>query len=318
MLKRFFSAADVPDVQLLIDKAISYKHSPFADNTLGKQKTIGLVFFNPSLRTRLSSQKAAQNLGMNVMLVNAGTESWKMEFEDGAIMNGTTVEHIKEGAAVLGEYCDIIAVRSFASLTDREQDYREEIILKTEQYSGRPLISLESATRHPLQSLADMMTIREIIKKANPRITLSWAPHPKALPQAVANSFLEWAQRYGAEITITHPPGYELSEEFTSGIRPEYNQQTAFENADIVYAKNWSSYENYGASLAHNENWIITKKKMDATNNASLLHCLPVRRNVEIADDALDNVNSRVIQQAGNRVWAAQAVIGDILTELGK
>lgn len=314
MLKRFCSVADAPDVNHLIDKALEYKYNPFSDELLGKRKTIGLVFFNPSLRTRLSTQKAARNLGMDIMVINAGTENWSIEFGDGAIMSGATVEHVREGAAVLGEYCDIIAVRAFAGLTDREKDYREEIISKIERFSGRPIISLESATRHPLQSLADMVTIREIMGKHRPRIVLTWAPHPKALPQAVANSFLEWAEMYGADITISHPEGYELSEEFTRGITVEYQQEKAFENADIIYAKNWSSYHNYGATPPVEQNWIITQKKLQITNNAALLHCLPTRRNVEIADDALDGNNAKIIQQAGNRVWAAQAVISEILS----
>jgi len=312
-MKRFFSVHDCADMHALIDKALIYKKHPFADDDAGKKKTLGLVFFNASLRTRLSTQKAAQNLGLNVMVINAGTESWKMEFEDGTIMGGTTVEHIKEGAAVLGEYCDIIGVRSFAELQNRENDYSEEVFHKIEHYSQRPVISLESATRHPLQSLTDMITIREIMGEKKPRIVLTWAPHPKALPQAVANSFLEWSKVYGADIIMTHPEGYELSDEFAKDIPIEYNQEKALEGADIVYAKNWSAYHEYGAVLKSDREWIINAEKMSLTNNGALLHCLPTRRNYELADNVLDNPCSHVIQQASNRVWAAQAVLSDIL-----
>lgn len=312
-MKRFFSVNDVENVHSLIDKALIYKKRPYTDDDIGHRKTIGLLFFNSSLRTRLSTQKAAQNLGMNLMVINAGTESWKMEFGDGTIMGGTTVEHIKEGAAVLGEYCDIIGVRAFAELTDRETDYREEVIHKIERYSHKPIISLESATRHPLQSFADMITIKEIMADKKPKVVVTWAPHPKALPQAVTNSFLEWCKVYGADITLTHPEGYELDEQFTENTTIEYNQQKAFAGADIVYAKNWSAYNNYGAVLRTDREWMVTAEKMALTHNAAFMHCLPTRRNYEIADDVLDSENSRVIQQAGNRVWAAQTIISEIL-----
>lgn len=312
-MKRFFSIHDVSDIHTLIEKALINKKHPFANDDIGRRKTIGLLFFNSSLRTRLSSQKAAQNLGMNIMVINAGTESWKMEFGDGTVMGGTTVEHIKEGAAVLGEYVDIIGVRAFAELADRDKDYAEEVIHKVEQYSQKPVISLESATRHPLQSFADMITIREIMGERKPKVAVTWAPHPKALPQAVTNSFLEWCKAYGSEITLTHPEGYELSSEFTDGVHIEYDQEKALENADIVYAKNWSAYNEYGAVLRTDREWMVTAKKMARTNNAAFLHCLPTRRNFEISDDVLDSEYSRVIQQAGNRIWAAQTVISEIL-----
>ncbi len=328
-MKQFFSVHDITDLRSTIDQALRLKAHPYAHDTIGKHKTLGLLFFNPSLRTRLSSQKAAHNLGMDCLVINAGTESWKMEFRDGAVMNTDTVEHIKEGAAVLGEYCDIIGVRSFAGLTDRDQDECEEVLHSVQQYSGRPIISLESALRHPLQSLADCITIEEIRQKESvdkPKIVLTWAPHPKALPQAVPNSFAEWMNRsveeLGYDFVITHPPGYELSKEFSGTAQIIYNQHEALADADVIYVKNWSAYDPYGAILPeynppHVEcpaEWTITLDKLTQTRNAKVLHCLPTRRNVEIADDVLDSPHAMVIQEAGNRVFAMQTVLSTMLS----
>jgi N-succinyl-L-ornithine transcarbamylase len=330
-MKQFFSAHDITDLRSALDRALHIKAQPYEHGTFGKHKTLGLLFFNPSLRTRLSSQKAAQNLGMECLVINAGTESWKMEFREGAIMDTDTVEHIKEGAAVLGEYCDIIGVRSFAGLTNREHDEREEVLHSVQKYSGKPIISLESALRHPLQSFADCITIEEIRAEraiAKPKVVLTWAPHPKALPQAVPNSFAEWMNRAHAElgydIVIAHPPGYELSEEFSGGATIVHNQQEALDSADVVYVKNWSSYQNYGAILPEYNppyvqcpaDWTLTRSKLTHTRNAKVLHCLPTRRNVEIADDVLDSTHSAVIQEAGNRVVAMQTVLVSMLNSM--
>lgn len=315
-MRRFFSVHDVPDVELLTQQALSIKQSPFLYEYLGRHKTLGLVFFNSSLRTRISTQKAAHNLGMNVMVMNVGTETWKLEFGDGAIMNLDTVEHVKEGAAVLGQYCDVLGVRAFAGLQDKHADYAEEVFHKIEQYSGVPVVSLESATRHPLQSLADLMTIRELQTNTRPKVVLSWAPHPKALPQAVPNSFAEWMLRSDVELVITHPQGYELAPEFTKGATVLHDQADALHNADFVYPKNWSSYTEYGKVLHQDSSWMFTAEKLRLTNNAKVMHCLPTRRNVEIADDVLDSASSVVIHEAANRVWAAQAVLYKILEQI--
>lgn len=330
-MDQFFSAHDIPNLRQALDEAQRIKQFPFEHETLGKHKTLGLLFFNPSLRTRLSSQKAAHNLGLQCMVVNAGTESWKMEFRDGAVMDADTVEHIKEGAAVLGEYCDIIGVRSFAGLTDREQDEHEEVLHKVQQYSGRPIISLESALRHPLQSFADCITMEELCKErqiTKPKIVLTWAPHPKALPHAVPNSFAEWMNRAVQELhyefVITHPPGYELAKEFSGSTPIVYSQAEAMEGADFIYVKNWSSYQTYGATLpqynpptvACPAEWTLTLDKLRTTRQAKVLHCLPTRRNVEIADDVLDSDHSVVIREAGNRVVAMQTILQRMLATL--
>lgn len=312
-MRQFLSVADVSDVSSIVQEALALKHAPHTHDKLGNHKTLGLLFFNASLRTRVSTQKAAQNLGMNVIVVNVGTESWKLEFGEGVVMEGDTVEHIKEGAAVLGQYCDILGVRAFAGLTDREMDYSENIMCKIIRYAGVPVLSLESATRHPLQSLTDLMTITELCQKPRPKVVLTWAPHPKALPQAVPNSFAEWMRCADVEFVITHPEGYELATEFAGDVPVLYNQDEALAGADFVYPKNWSSYRNYGAVLSQNRNWTLTAAKLLQTNAAKVLHCLPTRRNVEIADDVLDSPSSVVIQEAGNRVYAAQAVLKRML-----
>jgi N-succinyl-L-ornithine transcarbamylase len=311
-MKNFTSVHDVNNIKTLVQTALESKKNPFASE-IGKNKTLGLLFFNPSLRTRLSTQKAANNLGMSIMSMDLNAHGWKLEFEDGAIMNSDKAEHIKEGAAVISQYCDVIGVRTFPTLTDREKDYQELILNQFIKYATVPVISLESATRHPLQSLTDLMTIREHQKTERPKVVLTWAPHPKALPQAVANSFAEWMISADMDLTITHPKGYELSSDFVENTPVEYNQAKAFENADFVYAKNWSSFNDYGKIIKPKENWMITAEKMTLTNDAYFMHCLPVRRNVVVADEVIDSKKSLVIQQSNNRTFAAQAVLRNLL-----
>jgi N-succinyl-L-ornithine transcarbamylase len=313
-LRNFISVNDVPDLQALVQEALRQKKSPYAEKKLGENKTLGLLFFNASLRTRLSTQKAAQNLGMQVMVMNVSQDGWALEMEEGVVMDGDKAEHVKEAAAVIGQYCDIIGVRAFPSLTDKAKDYQEEAINQFVRYAGVPLISLESATRHPLQSLADLVTIEELKKTARPKVVLTWAPHPKALPQAVPNSFAEWMNKADVDFVITHPEGYELDTEFSGDAYITQNQKEAFEGADFIYAKNWSSFNEYGKILSKDKSWTVTADKMKLTHDAKFMHCLPVRRNMIVEDAVLDGPSSVVIQQAGNRVWAAQAVIKQILT----
>ncbi|MDJ1470031.1 N-acetylornithine carbamoyltransferase [Cytophagaceae bacterium DM2B3-1] len=315
-MKNFISLADVSDPKALVQEAIQLKKNPFADKALGKNKTIGLLFFNSSLRTRLSTQKAAQNLGMEVMVMNVNQDSWGLEMMDGVVMNGDKAEHVKEAAAVIGQYCDIIAVRSFAELKDRNADYQEIVINKFKQYAGVPIVNLESATRHPLQSLADCITIEEYKTKPRPKVVLTWAPHFKSLPQAVANSFSEWMNISDVDFVVTHPEGYELAPEFVGNAKVIYDQREAFEGADFIYTKNWSSYKNYGKVLTQNPDWMITMDKMLLTDNGKFMHCLPVRRNLKVTDEVLDSPQSIVIPQAGNRVWSAQVVLKQILSGL--
>lgn len=314
-MRNFLSVDDVPSVKNLIQKAIEYKKNPFADKTLGKGKTLGMLFLNPSLRTRVSTQVAARNLGMEVIIFNIDKEGWQLEFTDGVVMNGSTTEHVKEAAAVLGQYFNILSIRTFPSLKDKQEDCSERVINQFVKYAGVPVLSLESATLHPLQSLADLATIEETFKeKRRPKVVMSWAPHVKALPQAVPNSFAQWMNAWGeAEFVITHPEGYELDEKFSGSARIEYNQDKAFAGADFVYVKNWSSYKEYGKIINSDRAWMITQQKLQHTNNARVMHCLPVRRNVVIEDSVLDGPNSIVVQQAGNRVWAAQAVLSEML-----
>ncbi len=316
----FSSVNDVTDLKKFIDEALILKADPFSNKSLGKDKTIGLVFLNPSLRTRLSTQKAALNLGMNVMVMNLDKEGWALETEDGVVMNGTTVEHIREAAAVMGEYCDILGFRSFPKLQDREEDYSESLFNKFVKFSGVPVVSLESATLHPLQSFADLITIEEHKKTAKPKVVLTWAPHVKALPQAVPNSFAEWMCKAQAEgmidFVITHPEGFELAEKFTPGATIITDQDEALKDADFVYVKNWSSYHDYGKTLPGAESWMMTNKKLAGTNDAKVMHCLPVRRDYELSSEILDGPNSIVIKEAGNRTWAAQAVLKKMLEAL--
>jgi N-succinyl-L-ornithine transcarbamylase len=312
-MKHFINPADVPNVKELIEEGLTQKANPLACRNLGKDKTLVLLFFNSSLRTRLSTQKAAMNLGMNVMVMNVGSDGWQLEFEDGAVMNGGKAEHIKEAAAVVGQYADIIGVRSFPGLEDRDADYAELVIESFRKLAGVPIINLESATRHPCQSLADLITIEELKTKARPKVVLTWAPHLRALPQAVGNSFAEWLNLTDYDFVITNPEGYDLSPDYRGNAKVTHNQAEAFEGADFIYAKNWSSYEQYGQILPGNEDWIISVEKMKLTDNAKFMHCLPVRRGVIVEDAVIDSPNSVVIQQAGNRVWSVQAAMKKIL-----
>ncbi|MFM6947912.1 MAG: acetylornithine carbamoyltransferase [Aquirufa sp.] len=309
----FTSVKDAYNLENLVKEALLMKKSPNSDRTLGKHKTMGLLFFNSSLRTRLSTQKAAQNLGMDVMVMNVGADSWQLEMNEGVIMNGDKAEHISEAAAVIGQYCDIVGVRSFPGLLNREEDYSEKVLNQFIKYTGKPIVSLESATRHPLQSLTDLITIQEYKKVDRPKVVLTWAPHVKALPQCVPNSFAEWMNYADVDFTIAHPKGYELAPEFSGNAKICYDPKEAFEGADFIYAKNWSSYEDYGKILNSDPAWMVSMEKMKLTNDAKFMHCLPVRRNVVVEDAVLDSEHSIVIQQAGNRVWAAQTVIKEIL-----
>ncbi|CAN5231826.1 acetylornithine carbamoyltransferase [soil metagenome] len=315
-MKNFISADDVADIDALVKLALELKSNPYAHQDLGKNKIMGLIFFNPSLRTRLSTQKAATNLGMSVMAMNFDREGWALETEEGVVMDGNKAEHMKEGAAVIGQYCDIIGVRSFPGLTDREKDYQDIIIKGFAKYSGVPVVNLESAVVHPLQSLTDLVTIEELKKAERPKVVLSWAPHVKSLPQAVPNSFAQWMNRVNIDFVITHPPGYELASQYAAEAKIEYNQDEAFKGADFIYAKNWSSYQNYGKILNREASWTISKEKMSLTNNAKFMHCLPVRRNLVVNDEVIDSENSVVIQQAGNRLYAAQAVLKILLDKI--
>lgn len=313
-MKRFFSIDDIANLDAFIQEAIQIKKTPLQKSELGKGKTLGLVFLNSSLRTRLSTQKAAQNLGLNTIVLNANQEAWTWEFEDGAIMNGGTVEHIKDAAQVLSQYCDIIGIRCFAGLANKEEDTSEKIFSLFEKYATVPLISLESATLHPLQSLADCITIEEqkpLNKK--PKVVLTWAPHIKSIPHAVGNSFAQWMNKTDCEFVITHPKGYELDPKFTQHATIEYNQEVALQDADFVYIKNWSSFEEYGKILETTNDWMLTNEKLKVTNNAKIMHCLPVRRNVEVSDEVLDSENALIYQQANNRTYAAQIVLQKIL-----
>ncbi len=319
-MKQFISAHDVTDINALVAKALKYKDNPYIDKQLGFQKRIGLLFLNPSLRTRLSTQVAAQNLGMEPIVFNVDKEGWALEFTEGAIMNGTTVEHIKDAAPILGNYFDMLCIRTFPGLVNQQEDYSEKIIHQFIQYAGVPIVSLESATLHPLQSLTDIITIKESIalnsalQNKRPKVVLTWAPHIKSIPQCVSNSFSQWVNAWGeADFVITHPEGYDLASQFTNGATITHHQEEALQDADFVYVKNWSSYEPYGQVLSKDENWMMTNQKLALTHNAKVMHCLPVRRNVELSDEILDGANSLVTKQASNRVWAAQAVLASIL-----
>lgn len=313
-MKNFISVHDVSDINALAAKALSYKADPFQHRQLGANKRIGLLFLNPSMRTRLSTQIAAQNLGMEAIVFNVGQEGWTLEFEDEAIMSGSTVEHVKDAAPVMGKYFDILCIRTFPSLRNREEDYSELFINQFIKYAGIPVVSLESATLHPLQSLTDIITIKEVLQTKRPKIVLTWAPHIKPLPQCVANSFSQWVNAWGqADFVITHPEDYELSEQFTSGATITHNQDEALRDADFVYVKNWSTYNDYGKIYNNDPAWMLTLDKLALTNNAKVMHCLPVRRNVELSDEVLDSANSIVTQQASNRVWAAQAVLSEMI-----
>lgn len=314
-MQHFTAVSDVSDYQAMVQQAAACKATPLKWKEIGLGKTIGLIFFNPSLRTRLSTQKAAANLGLQCIVMNIGSDGWQLEFEDGAIMDGGTAEHVKDAAAVMGRYCDIIGLRSFPSLLDREKDYEDTVLKAFMQYAGVPILSLESAIRHPLQSLADMLTIEEQKTVEKPKIVLSWAPHPRALPQAVANSFAEWMRESDYDLIITHPEGYDLAAPFFAGHTVTYDQNEALKDADFVYVKNWSSYRQYGQILSQDPAWTITPEKMALTNQGKFMHCLPVRRNVIVSDAVIDSPQSIVLDQAENRVYAAQAAILSLLTK---
>ena len=317
-MKNFISVSDVADINLLAEKALAYKANAYKNKYLGAGKRIGLLFLNPSMRTRLSTQLAAQNLGMDAIVFNVDKDGWKLEFEEEAIMSGDTVEHVKDAAPVMGNYFDILAIRTFPSLKNKEDDYSELYINQFIKYAGIPVISLESSTLHPLQSLTDIITIREDLnsfpRNKKPKIVLTWAPHVKALPQCVANSFAQWVNAWGeADFVITHPEDYELDEKFTKGATITHNQDEALKDADYVYVKNWSTYTDYGKVFCNDPEWMLTTEKLQLTNKARVMHCLPVRRNVELSDEILDSSSSLITTEAANRVWAAQAVISEIL-----
>ena len=307
-MKKFTSVHDVPDPQALVQEAIALKANPFVDDELGKHKTLVMLFFNPSLRTRLSTEKAGLNLGMSVISMNA-TEGWQLEFQDQVVMNTDKAEHIREAAGVISQYADVIGIRTFPTLSDRERDYADFVMNRFVELASVPILSLESAIRHPLQSLADAVTIEEFKNKKRPKVVLTWAPHPRALPQAVANSFIEWMQVMDVDLTITHPPGYELNPQFVQDVPVEYDQRKAFEGADFIYCKNWSSYQEYGQILNQDPDWMVTMEKMNRTDHGKFMHCLPVRRNVKVEDSVLDSPISLVLQQANNRTFAAQVVL---------
>ncbi|MCL4116004.1 UNVERIFIED_CONTAM: hypothetical protein GTU68_054625 [Idotea baltica] len=309
-MRNYLSIKDIDSLTDWVAEARELKNNPRQLNNLGKNKTIGLLFFNNSLRTRLSTQKAAMNLGLEVIVMNFGSEGWALEYADGTIMNEGTSEHIKEAAQVVSQYCDIVAIRAFANLKDKEKDEAEQVLNGFKKYANIPVVNMESSVGHPLQALADAITLDENNSKSKPKIVLSWAPHPKALPHAVANSFVEMMQLQNADFVITHPEGYELDKTITKDVTIEHDQNKALENADFVYVKNWSSYLNYGKIDNQDSNWMITKKKL---GDAKFMHCLPVRRNVVVADEVLDSKQSLVIEQANNRTYAAQIVLKKIL-----
>ncbi len=314
-MKHFTSVHDIGDLQTALQKAKFVKENPFADQHFGKNKTLMLIFFNSSLRTRLSTQKAGMNLGMNVIVLDINQGAWKLETERGVVMDGDKPEHILEAIPVMGAYCDVIGVRSFAQFESKADDYNEVILNQFIQYSGKPVFSMEAATRHPLQSFADLITIEEYKKTARPKVVLTWAPHPRALPQAVPNSFAEWMNAADYEFVITHPEGYELDEKFVGNAVVEYDKEKAYKNADFIYAKNWAAYRdpNYGKILSTDKSWTIDSQKMALTNNAYFMHCLPVRRNMIVTDEVIESAQSIVIPEAANRVVSAQTVLKEIL-----
>ncbi len=312
----FTSVYDLPDLKEAVQIAREIKTNPYGYQHLGKNKTMVLIFFDSSLRTRLSTQKAAMNLGMNTMVLNVSQDGWSLETELGVVMDGDKPEHLREAIPVIGTYCDVIGVRAFARFESKEDDYQEKILKQFIDFAGVPIVSMEAATRHPLQSFADLITIEEFKQKARPKVVLSWAPHPKALPQAVPNSFVEWMRQTDYELVVTHPEGYELAPEFMGDVQLEYNQDKAFEGADFIYAKNWSAYGQYGKILSKDRDWTVTMEKMKLTNNAKFMHCLPVRRNMIVSDEVLDSDLSIVVKEAENRVYSAQTVLKMILENL--
>ncbi|MFD2530984.1 N-acetylornithine carbamoyltransferase [Gracilimonas halophila] len=317
-MNSFLSIKDVENLPGLVKDALEIKKNPNMYKELGRNRSMCLIFLNPSLRTRLSSQKAAFNLGLNTAVLDVGSQGWKLEFEDGIVMDGDKAEHIKEAAAVIGSYFDVVAIRAFAKLEDRAEDYSEQVMESFKKYCPAPVINMESSTGHPLQAFTDLITIEEYKTVERPKVVLTWAPHPKALPQAVANSFSRWMLEAEFDLTVTHPEGYELVDEAVGNAKVEYDQQKAFKDADFVYAKNWSSYHEYGKVLSTDPSWMVTSKKMSLTKNGKFMHCLPVRRNVIVEDTVLDSDQSLVIQQAANRVISMQTVLKNILEGLKK
>ena len=317
-MRNFISVKDIGNLDAAVKEALEIKSDRYRYCELGKNKTLMMVFFNSSLRTRLSTQKAALNLGMNVIVLDINQGAWKLETERGVIMDGDKPEHILEAIPVMGSYCDVIGVRSFARFENKEDDYNEVILNQFIKHSGRPVFSMEAATRHPLQSFADLITIEEHKSKARPKVVLTWAPHPKALPQAVPNSFAEWMNATDYEFVITHPKGYELDPAFVGNARVEYDQIKAFEGADFIYAKNWSAYtgDNYGKVLSTDREWTVSERQMAVTNNAHFMHCLPVRRNMIVTDDVIESPRSLVIPEAANREISATVVLKRILEGL--
>ncbi|MGL5635777.1 MAG: N-acetylornithine carbamoyltransferase [Bacteroidales bacterium] len=317
-MKHFTNVKDLGNLELALKEAFEIKKDRFKFSELGKNKTLLMIFFNSSLRTRLSTQKAAMNLGMNTMVLDINQGAWKLETERGVVMDGDKPEHILEAIPVMGSYCDVIGVRAFATFEDKDQDYKETIISQFIKYSGKPVFSMEGATRHPLQSFADLITIEEFKTKPRPKVVLTWAPHPKALPQAVANSFAEWMNETDYDFVITHPHGYELDPQFVGKAKVEYDQRKAFEGADFIYAKNWSAFEdpNYGQVLSEDRDWTVDAEKMALTDNAYFMHCLPVRRNMIVTDDVIESDRSIVIPEAANREISAQVVLKRILESL--
>lgn len=314
-MKKFTCVQDIGNLDVAVAEALEIKKNRYNFSELGKNRTLLMIFFNSSLRTRLSTQKAAMNLGMNVMVLDVNQGAWKLETERGVVMDGDKAEHLLEAIPVMGSYCDIIGVRSFAGLTNKEEDYNERVIEQFIKYSGRPVFSMEAATRHPLQSFADLITIREYSTTPRPKVVLTWAPHPRALPQAVPNSFAEWMNAADVDFIITHPRGYELDKAFVGNAKIEYDQNEALKGADFVYAKNWSAYtgDNYGKVLSTDRSWTIDKEKMALTNNAYFMHCLPVRRNMIVTDDVIESERSIVIPEAANREISAQTVLKRML-----
>lgn len=317
-MKKFTTVGDIGPLDKALAEAALIKKDRFAFTDLGKNKTLMMIFFNSSLRTRLSTQKAAMNLGMNVIVLDVNQGAWKLETERGVIMDGDKAEHLLEAIPVMGSYCDIIGVRSFAGLKDKKEDYEERVIEQFIKYSGRPVFSMEAATRHPLQSFADLITIEEFKTKTRPKVVMTWAPHPRALPQAVPNSFAEWMNVTDYDFVITHPHGYELDPLFTGNARIEYDQRKAFESADFIYAKNWSAYTdpNYGKILSTDRDWTVDEEKMALTDNAFFMHCLPVRRNMIVTDGVIESDRSIVIPEAANREISAQVVLKRLLEGL--
>ena len=317
-MKKFTCVADIGNLKEAVQEALEVKRDRFAYTHLGKNKTLLMLFFNSSLRTRLSTQKAAMNLGMNVMVLDVNQGAWKLETERGVIMDGDKPEHLLEAIPVMGSYCDIIGIRSFAQFRDKAEDYEERILEQFMRYSGRPVFSMEAATRHPLQSFADLITIEEHKTVARPKVVLTWAPHPKALPQAVPNSFAEWMNAADYDFVITHPGGYELDPQFVGHAKVEYDQRKAFEGADFIYAKNWAAYAdpNYGKVLSTDRSWTVDSEKMALTNNAYFMHCLPVRRNMIVTDDVIESERSLVIPEAANREISATVVLKRLLGNL--